>query len=151
MPYNSQSAMPNSAFRPFTPRIIRTGYIAPAAGPKVFLTAPDAGSGESGPYCGPDYPYDPRNLALVNVWWNQSATYLYSCPGKPVYSVNIPEYTFYSTVSQQDADNIACEAAAGKAQADGWTCAVCNLGVTYLITENGSQLLTENGNLLILG
>ena len=139
--------MLNAGFRPFTPRVVELGYKAPAAGAKVFLTS-DAGSGQSDVLCGPDYPYDPRNMSLAEVFWNTPVVYTFVCPGLPNLLITVPANTFYSTVSDFEAELLACQAAAAKAVARGYTCAVCLIGV--LTTFAGEPLTTFDGEPLTL-
>jgi len=115
----------SAAFRPFTPRTPDVGYRSMPAGPKVFLVGSDAGSGVSDILCGPGYPYDPRNLSLREVFHSQTTQFTFQCAGMPPLTITVPASTFYSTISQADADNIACEAAAQKAIAAGYPCASC--------------------------
>lgn len=134
--------MLNAGFRPFTPRVVELGYIAPKAGAKVFLTS-DAGSGQTDILCGPDYPYDPRNMSLAEVYWNVAAVYTYNCPGLPPYSVTVMANSFYSTVSDFDAQVLACQAAAAKAVSMGYDCAFCFIGP--ITTFDGQELTTFAG------
>lgn len=46
-----------SALRPFTPRVIEIAYASPPKQEIVFL---------SGDECGSNYPFDPRNLSLLD-------------------------------------------------------------------------------------
>lgn len=102
------------AFRPFTPRVLEVYYRAFPAGPFVFL--PDGS--EVGAECGPDYPYDPRDLSLnvtsgVPIWRNQAFTQTMMCADNPAIVVEetICQNTFYSTESQEAVDELTRQAA----------------------------------------
>lgn len=134
--------LPNAAFRPFSPRLVDVRYVAWPAGPKVFLSGQDIGSGQSGNFCGPDYPYDPRDLSLTGVYWNVGRIYEFSCPNGDV-RVPIMEKTFYSTVSQYEADLLACQLAEAKAHAQGYTCATCDPGIMSF--ASGERMVYASG------
>lgn len=146
-PPTIQGSMLNAGFRPFTPRVVELGYVAPKAGPRVFLTS-DAGSGQSDVLCGPDYPYDPRNMSLAEVFWNEAAVYTYVCDGLPPLLLTVMANTFYSIISDFEAQQLACEAAAAKAQSKGYTCAICLTGA--LTTFDLIPLTTFSGEPLTL-
>lgn len=114
------------AFQPFTPRLVKINYVTIPSHPKVSLPNVNPASGGIGHDCGPDYPYDPRNKSLEGVFWNTFAVYNFICSGITK-EIVVPPDTFYSTVSQNDADQLACQAAAAKAISAGADCAVCPL------------------------
>lgn len=106
------------AFQPFTQRVVDLDYVAPAAGPVVFLSS---GSDD----CGSAWPYDPRNLSLGGIFRNVAASYFYNQPGLKQLQINVQANLFYSVQSQAAADALACECAAAKAVALGYTNARC--------------------------
>lgn len=79
----------------------------------------------SGDSCGTAYPYDPRNLSLGGIFRNQGTTYYYTQSGLPTLQINVPPNLFYSVNNQAAANLLACECAAAKAVALGYTNAIC--------------------------
>lgn len=140
------NVQPNSgsnlkAFQPFTQRVVDLDYIAPVAGPVVFLSS---GSDD----CGSAFPYDPRNLSLGGIYRNMAASYVYAQPGLPDLQINVQDNRFFSVVSQAAAQERACECAAAKAVSLGYTSATCILAAitdfdgNVLVTFDGVELTT---------
>ena len=53
----------NAAFRPFTPRIAQFDYVSVPEMPIVFI---DAGQNSELANCDPLYPFDERNLSILD-------------------------------------------------------------------------------------